>query len=281
MANLVIATPALADAGTISNVGSEAANLPATNLQAMQPSEVWRATTLGSISFELDLGAALVWNLVAILATNASADASVRIRAASLQGDLESAPVYDSGPLPHWPNLTGWTFISTEDADDPTARGLAKMPFLLWLGSSSQELRWLRIDIADPANADGFYEAGRLYVANAWQPTRNYQLPWSVGHMNLGRKRRTEGSQTYPLDRPRPRAVEFRFDFQSQTEMYDQAFEIDRLVGTAGDVLVVRDPASLEQIHRDMVCGVLSDLPPIVNRRFGVYSKTYRIEELI
>ena len=71
MGNLILATPILSDAATIT-AGTETAAGPVTNLQKMQPTDLWEAATTAAYC-EIDLGAVTAFNLVALLATNAVA----------------------------------------------------------------------------------------------------------------------------------------------------------------------------------------------------------------
>lgn len=269
--NIVIATPVLSDAAVLT-AGSEAADMPAANLLTQQPIDVWRATDLANAYLVADLGAAAAINLVALLYTNASSAAQWRVRAAASEADLTAAPGYDSGLVDMWPHagLETWDWTHA----------------FRWLGVAGatpgpQTFRWWRIDVADPGNAAGYVQAGRLYLAAAWQPTRNLLYGWSVGFIDFSAKVRAAGGQILPGSRPLHRVARFALRCDSESEMYDNAFEIDRRRGTSGDVLVLRDPATPSRLMKQSVYGTLSSLEPIVNARFNVFEKPYEIEEMI
>ena len=264
--HIVIATPALSDAAVLAANGASE-GMPLVNLQRMQPIEVWRTTDPANAFVTVDLGASETVSLVALLHTNASAAATWRIRAAAVEGDVVTSPAYDSTSVSLWPTagLDTW----------PTVNGL------LWLGASPQTLRYWRIDVADGSNPDGFFQAGRLLFANAWQPARNISYGWGLGWSDPSPKPRSLGGQTYPVRRPRARQMSFRLDFQSEAALYDNAFEIDRLRGTADDLLVVRDPTNVARLQQWAVHGTLDGLAPIINSQFSIFSKDYTVSELL
>lgn len=96
--NWILATPDWSDAATITTNSAEAA-APVTNLQEMQPTDLW-ASQVGVTTpyLELDRGSAQPWNLVLLLFTNASNSGMFRVRSGPSQASVQgsSAP-YDSG----------------------------------------------------------------------------------------------------------------------------------------------------------------------------------------
>ena len=266
MGRIVIAEPSLSDAAVLRSVAGADA-LPVGNLQAQQPSDVWRTTAVAGDAIEADLGAAADVNLVALLYTNAGSAATWRIRAAAAQPDLVAAPGYDSGTLPVWPTtgLETWAFVHG----------------IRWLSAAAQTFRWWRVDFADLNNPAGYLQAGRLFITKAWQPTRNRRRGLSIAFEDLSPRERARGGQVYPLALPRRRVLQFVLHFLEEQEMFDNAFEIDRLRGRSGDLLVIPDPDKPDQIQRQAVYGLQAELPPIVDPAFNVFEKPYVIEEQV
>lgn len=264
---IVIATGALIEAATVTGLGTIAAGLPAANLQDMQPGKVARWESLATIAVRIDLVAAYGINLVALGPHNGSADAEWRIRAGDSEGDADSGAGYDSMQVSMWP-ATG----------RPSGYDGARLWSLHWI--PAQSFRYWRIDVFDSLNAAGLFDAGRLIVDAAWQPTKNVRYGWGVGWDDPSEIVRAVGGQKWPLARNRSRILEFSLGSMSEAEMMANAYEIARLRGKAKDVLVIRDPAATTHLHRQMVQGLLADLPSLVNRTFGLYETNYRIEEL-
>jgi hypothetical protein len=126
MGNLVIATPVLSDAATLSAVGAVAASLPLENLQTQRPSQVCRWTDNDGVGLVADLGDSYAVRLVALLAQNGTVDIKRRVRLADTEANLTAAPLYDSG-------------LATQ-AD----------PRLFVDVFAAVTCRWVRIDLSDP-----------------------------------------------------------------------------------------------------------------------------------
>lgn len=268
--HIVIATPDFADAGTLTGLGTIAATLPVTNLQTMQPGKVARWTSLSTVALRLDLGSAPNINLVALGPHNGSAVAEWRIRAGDSEGDADSGVGFDSAQVSMWPS-----------SGRPFGYDGVMLWSLLWLGSAVEAHRYWRFDVYDPGNAADYFQAGRLVVDAAWQPTKNLRYGWGIGWNDASEIVESIGGQTWPVERARRRVMEFTLGSMSEAEMWTSAYEIARKRGRAKDLLVIRDPAATTQLHRQMVYGLLTDLPPLVNRTFNLYETNYRLQELV
>lgn len=268
---LVLATSRLTDSANIT-ASSEVTSMPAANLQRFQPTDWWQTTSLGSGGQYLEVEITEVnglgqasWNLISLLYTNATVTTEWRVRAstASLAGAV-SAPTYDTGWVSHWPvaSLTDWEWTHS----------------LLWLSDPRPE-PYIRIDVRDAAL--DFYRAGRLYIANAWQPSHHVKYGWSTGHVENQRRQFAEGGPVFPRIQPRRRVLSGRLNFLEQDEMFNNAWELDRARGVSEDVLAILDPEHATHVHRWMIYGLMKDLPPIVNEAYEVFEKSFEIEEAI
>jgi len=266
MANMLLATPAISDAATLSTVGSEAADMPGSNVQTMQPSEVWRATDTDNAYLEIDLGSAQTFNLVSLLHTNADTDTTWRVRAGDSQAEVQGGSAdYDSGTVAFWPGtveLTNWDTTHS----------------LLYLSSTETE-RWLRIDVNH--TGDAYFDAGRLYIANAWQPTRNLLYGYTFPYWKEDvQRQKAHGGPTYPAIRARSLAADFTVRVDTQAEILGNAFEIGLTQGVSEDVLFVVDPAESDYPHHGMVYGLMSQSAPIQVPNKSAWEVTYSIEGL-
>lgn len=94
--NWILATPEIGDASTIT-ASHALAECPVTNLQKIQPTDVWASSNLTPY-IEADLGSSdAKWNLFGLFFHNGDGRNSFRVRAASTQATLTSSPSYDSG----------------------------------------------------------------------------------------------------------------------------------------------------------------------------------------
>jgi len=275
MGRIVIATPDLSDVATLTGLGTIAAALPITNLQAMQPGKVCRWTSLSTIAFRVDLGAAYAINLAALGPHNGTSAATLQVRAGASEAAADAGTGYDSGAVSAWTS-----------AGRPSLGYDGDMLWSLrWLAASggpgAQTFRYWRFDFVDAANPDGYFDLGRLVLDVAWQPTRNLRYGWGVGWDEPSDIVRSIGGQAWPIERARGRILEFTLGAMTESEMMANAYEIQRKRGKAKDILVIRNPDATTQLHRQMVHGLLADLPPLVNRTFNLYETGYRLAELV
>jgi hypothetical protein len=269
MGHIVIATPERVDAGTLTGLGTIAASLPVVNLQTMQPGKVCRWLSLGAVGLRCDLGTAPSVNLVAFGPHNGSATAHWRVRAGVSESEADAGAGYDSGMVPMWPA-----------GGRPSGYDGVMLWSLLWLGAAVQPWRFWRIDVHDETNPAGYFQAGRLVIDAAWQPTRNLRYGWGLGWDDPSETVRAIGGQTWAVERNRGRILEFTLGSMREHEMMENAYELARKRGKARDLLVVRDPDASTHLHRQMVHGLMTELPPLVNRHFRLFETGYRIAEL-
>lgn len=260
MANAIIATPELGDGAVLSSTGTVAAGLPLTNLQEHRLSKLARFTSLSGMTIFIDTESTNEIDLVALLGTNQSAAATWQVRVASTQAGTSAAPTYDSGSgaMPNPAVLTG---IATSG-------------------------RWVRIDIEDAANPDGYFDIGRLYVAGGdtlWQPDLNIAEGGSFAVNDDNQQATALSGAILTTRRNRRRVINETFDFQSEDELYSRAYRQIMARGTGRDLLFIRDPAaSAARLADQTIYGVLALAnQPIVHRTVDLYSWSFTIEELI
>lgn len=257
MGNLIVATPELGDAATLSTTGTVAAGLPLTNLQDRRLSKVCRFTSLTGMVIFIDTGAVGDIDLVALLGTNASAAATWRVRTADTQAGTSSAPAYDSGSL-----------------------SMSPQAVLTGIGASN---RWARIDIADAANADGYFDIGRLYLAGGdtyWQPDLNVAEGWQLGVEDDSEVAVNLSGGLLTTPRNVRRVLRATFDFQSEAELYGNAYRLLTERGLGRDLLAIRDPAG-SYLAEQTVYGVLESSQPIVHRAVALYAWNLTVRELV
>lgn len=277
MGNIAFATPEASDLAVV-GASSEASTMVATNLQTMQPAEKWRSTAASAV-INIDLLASTSFNLVALLYNNFSSACTWRVRAANSSAVLVSTTVpYDSSTVRAWPHTaleTDWDYTHA----------------VLWLGSTSQVFRFIRIDISDPsprppvgssaAVSVAYVQSARLIVASARQPTTNLLWGWSLGWNDLAAFQQAANGAIYPDPRGMHRVLSFSLDFNTEAEVYDWAFQLDRRRGAHRDLFVMRDPDVPSQLMNQSLYGLSTDLRPVVNDAYSIFTKPYQIVELI
>jgi len=270
MARIIIADPEGSDAATFHGLPSASPSLALANLREMDPAQRYRTQTLSGVYLELDFAAPFAWDTVALVAHNATAAATWRLRAGATQANVQGAAAsYDSGTISLW-----------TAAGRPAGYAGVALSSLHWL-SSPQTYRWLRIDVSDAANPDGYLEFGRLIVDAAWQPARNLQRPWSAGFIDPSTRTVSLAGGLLPYPIGKRRVFEIPFRHLSEADAYGALYELYRRRGNTRDVLVVRDPAATTYLHTQLIHGLMTDLRPIIQRAHNRYESRLTIEELV
>lgn len=258
MGNYIIAQPYLA---TIT-AASAAASMPATNLNKVQPSDVWRSTSLSSQYIEIDLGGAKAVNLAALLFTNLTSAATIRIRAATSQANLTAAPGYDPGTTnPAWAG-------ATQNVDRPHT-----LSFL----AAAQTYRWWRFDLTDAANPAGYFEAGRVFLANAFQGTRNYSYGAGRGFNDLSTVKDGFGGQQLIENKGKRPVLSFEAAWLTAAEQ-ETMLEIERNAVDAQLLMLNPDAAATRM--GAMYYGK-TRFEALINASFTRYGTRFTVEGLI
>lgn len=180
--------------------------------------------------------------------------------------NASGAESYDSGWVTHWP--------------EASLSALSETPMLHY-SSVPASVRYVRVQIADVNNADGYYEAARLFISNAWEPVKNISYGWGVAWEDKSVQNETSNGNTIVTPRNKYRVINFNLDFNDEDEMYNNAYIIDRYVGMSKDVIVVRDINSSSHTQKQSVHGYMTELNPIVNSYHNIFKKRYKIKESI
>lgn len=269
MSNLILATPLIGDAATLTG-SPVAATLPLSNLKRQAIGAVARFLTPAGAYIQIDLGSTpQAIDLIALLGHNASVSGAVQIRGADSIADLTDNPAYDSGVLRMRSNVVA------PDYND--VGSLARNHCLHQLDAPAT-LRYWRIDMSDSAMQ--YLDVGRLYVSKVFQPDVNMDYGLQEGYIDPSSIRRTVGGRVSMLERPKYRFVEFTLSFASEAEMFGALFEIDRLRGATRDVLFVHDYDNKPLIQKRTVYGHMATLNPVTHPYFQLFEKTIRIEQI-
>ncbi|GMQ89661.1 MAG: hypothetical protein BMS9Abin09_1176 [Gammaproteobacteria bacterium] len=258
MGNVVLANAELSDTATIIG-SSETTAGPANNLSSMQPRKLWQSTDLTPF-VEVDFSVAETINLVALLFTNATSAATGRVRTAATQGDLTAAPIDDQA-------MTN-AYIAGE-----------KTHLLLWY-PTGMTARWLRVDVSDPTNPNGFMLIGRLYADNALQLQTNYDFGSQDGFEDDSLISRTDGKQSIPAEGANRPIVDLTLNISSEAERF-AIREINRKRGAIKDVLLLTDPDATQNLHSRIYYGLLQRRRATINNSFNWNKIQYQLTGLL
>lgn len=254
--NILIATPILSDAATAITPNNESTAGPVSNLQTMQPTDVWESTG-GTPSLVINLGAVSDFNLVALLATNLGSSDTIRVRSADSESALTAGPTWDSTALAQ-------SYIGDE--------GHA----FIW-SSGGQANQWVRIDIATAS--DPMY-CGRLYIADAYQPSLNYLVSDNEdGYADESLIDLTDGGNMIPTAGTNRQVFSFALKMITEAERH-VVRELNKSRGGSSDVLVIRAPEAASNKADAIYYGLMQMRRVVVQTAFNRHETAYQITAL-
>lgn len=220
--------------------------------------------------------------VVGLMGTNASADCQVRVvlfdsaAFTTLIYDSGLLPVYPTGTMPYgsipWGAPNWWTGKPTPAE---ISRFQNNVPHVL---SNATFGQYGAVQINDPANANGYFEAGRLLVGSVFQPQLNPQ----AGKASLRLTSRStvtrakDGTPYKQAERP-----DLSLPFALEMLTLDEAMrgiDLQAIVDIYGEVMAMEDPTDMRYAFRRQVFGRLRDLDPIEHSFMARFSTAFQVE---
>jgi hypothetical protein len=241
MANLLLAAPNWADVSVLHTPalsgGSWSAALPLANLQDRRVARVARASDAlaASTQFNLDMGTARATRVVALVGHNFTSAATVEVDGGTSAG---ASDVYNGSAVAAYP--AGET---TETLEGLTPAYLLVLPSVL-------TFRHLTVKIADTSNPAGYVQVGRLFVANAYQPTINAQYGLQQGFDDDSTSVNADGGATIHSERRKRRWATFTLPEIPAAEALASLFPLLHRQGTTRQWYFVFDPTDTTHLFR-------------------------------
>jgi hypothetical protein len=285
MANAILAYANQIDNATLSG-GSWVSTLPLTNLQDRRLGKLARSTDAleASTTFDIDLGSTRLLRVFALCGHNFSASATRRFRFSAV-ADFSSV-VLDTGWVDVWPEVypfgtVGWgspNFWSGRYSSEEIAGYNASAVHIF---SQSTNARYVRVEISDEDNPAGYVQLARVFVGDGWQPTRNMTYGASIGWLDrTGVQEARSGAEYFDIQRM-PRIARFDLPAMSESEAMADAFDLQRAMGTAGEMFFIWDPDdSTHALRRQFLCR-LRGVSPITNPGPDRWSAPWEAKELL
>jgi hypothetical protein len=140
---------------------------------------------------------------------------------------------------------------------------------------------YVRIDLTEPGAS--YIEAGRLFVGPRNQFNINFAWGWTERWIDRSQSTESRGGQTYIDPDVSYRCWSMNFEAISATFRNEVLQDLDRLVGTRSDFLMIANPASAN-LGKDSIWGRVQDVSPIVQPQIylsdgAAFSKTFEIYE--
>lgn len=281
--NMIISSTNYVDSAISIIADDEVATLPVENLQDRQIVRIWRNTQT-SAQIDVDFGQGRLVNFVALIKHSLSQLATIRFRFSN-EADF-STNVHDSGTIDAWPVLEEFGtlpwgvfqwggFLNPEIAAEYTISTFDVL-------DEAVVARYLRIDMSDASNPEGYIQAGRLISGPAYQPSINYANGVEFEFIDESRVTKSRGGQTFVDEVERYRRMRFELINIPEAEIFSNVFnQIDRLRGVSQDILVIPQPDEPTTWITQNIYGRISQTGPIVNSSLDFYSRLIEIEEII
>lgn len=287
MANVTFASPNRIDEAALSG-GSWQPTLPLANLKTRTLSQLARSTNvqLASTRFDADLGQSRFIGALALVGHNISVQGQVRITLADTQANLTNAPLYTSGWVACWPagtipqELLEWEednfWLGTLTAE---SRAAFQAPFVHLFGRTIA--RWLRVEINDTTNQDGYIQLGRAFFSDVWQPVMNMSYGSGLAYEDKSSVEEALGGNEFFYSRRKARITRLTLDWLTADETYVRLLDMQRLLGVTGELLLVPDAEDVSNQVRRAYLGRLARLTPLERISHGVFRTQLEIKELL
>lgn len=258
MANVILATPVISDAATLSGSLS-VGDMALQNLKAMNLYQKYRTKDLSAV-INVDLLTAQPVDFVSVIAHNATSSGTVTVSA----GSTIAASDYSSGPL---------SLITGDNV------GFDRNVFAVKF--ATQTYRYWKLAFSDISNPDGYLEMGRLYLSNCFQPNKNAIYGMEEGYTDDSRTAWTVSGGISSVPRMPRKTARWTLDFATSLEMYSQARDIDKTRGTSKDILFIPDIEDTNYFQERAIYGKMNGLAPVISAAYSIYQKSYDIEEIL
>ena len=154
-------------------------------------------------------------------------------------------------------------------------------PFIYRL-PEAETVRYMKVEILDTTNLDGYVEAGRLFIARGWVPSINYSYGGGIGFEDPTPVDTSLSGVEYFDVRMKHRVFGFTLDYLSFGDAYSYALDLQRVAGVSGEVLVMPDGGANQAIlPTTCFVGRLRQMGSVNEVQPNAYSVKFEIKELL
>ena len=285
MANFKLIWDNKTDSSTLSG-GFWEALLPLTNVQdkLLQKTARSEDVALTSTQFNCDTDPASSIQAIVLCNHNMSLTSLIRIR---LSDDVYFATSdYDSGWVDVFESVYSPENVNWEDdnfwfgkLDQRSLSGYSVNYTHLMTESYSNQ--YMRIEINDTGNSDGYVEFGRLITAPIFQFVKNAIYGATISWKDETIVSESIGGSAFHEQRQKRRNYSFSTDFMDVDEALESVFELQRNRGVSGEIFLIPDSDDVLNSFRTSFLGRFTKLEGITHRFFSKYKTSYNIEEIL
>lgn len=267
--------------------GAWSAALPLTNLLAPNLTKVARTTDaqLASTQFKVEMADSIQIKAIVVGPTNLTTNYKYRISWYS--DELFTSLVDTTG----WINPFGETLTDPFDIPweasyfwdgvapfDDKDRGI----WLIHVFSSPIVTLYIKVEMDDQLNPDGYIQAGRLFIGSYWAPSLNY-TPDNNGlsFRNANIESSTLRGGKYYWRRINPRSWSCRFSMLPDLEAYTSAYNLIQQAGYDKEVFIIPDPEDSTNMQRRAFLATITQADPISQALVSRASFGFTVEEIV
>jgi hypothetical protein len=236
--------------------GTEVSTLPASYLAGIQPAKKHRTTGKVGQYYNVTLEQAEACDTAAFVAPNWGPSTVVRIYAAETMAAVLAAPALDTGWQSPWPGGE-----KPVVADWPVFTGLIR-----WTNTAAY--KYWRFEFADPGALLAYFDLGRLFLGQAFQPKFNIGNTPAIGLMSPDIQSRTPYGRTYTDPRGLPsRRLALPLAAVNHDDLVASLFELQSYCGLARDFVFTLDPgATRRDAHLYTLQGLFAEQAQFENQ---------------
>jgi hypothetical protein len=159
---------------------------------------------------------------------------------------------------------------------DADAANYRPMPDLWYVLPQVVSARWIKIEIFDSANPAGYFELGRAFVANGYQPEINIDYGASIVWKQDVEKTTTLGGIDWFNIKSHGREIAGSLSSMSVEEGMVHVFDRQRRLGQEGELYFIMNPDDVLLLYkqRAMLCRHAEEDPltfPLFNNTSGSF----------
>jgi hypothetical protein len=287
MANCGFVWPITSDTATLSG-GTWDAGLPLTNAQLPAVATVARTVTDANADsiVNVDFGAASEVGVVALSRHNLQKDALIRVRM-SAASDMSGA-TYDSGWVAAWPVQwaadvlpSGHPNAATRLLTNAQIAALDPARDIVHVLTTPTTARYLRCEIDDDTNTDTVVEIGRFIAGPLYRPSNNLNVGAAFGIDDASVIGRALSGTRYYDQRPKGRTLQASFGPLTQDEAVGVLQEMQRQLGTSGQLYFVLNPEDAPNLQRTSFLATFRELSAVDLASAGFASFPLALEEVL
>lgn len=231
------------------------------NLKKYKLSKVWRTTDLTSEYISADLTQAVGINFIALWGHNLTTAATIRVRIGNDATFVTN--LYDTTSYA-WEAVTGFDEGGFDEGGFdgvPILSDYNGYPYYTIIRlSTSYNARYIRLDITDAANPDGYFQAGYLACGYMFETEYDISIPSELpSWVDPSIQFETESSDLWVCKKPKYRVANYSFEFLSKAEALITFDDLSRIVGGSRPIILLYFSDDITYQYRYAMYGLITN----------------------